>query len=237
MAALLRFVAFFAALVAVLLLVVLPLAATPFLTQIVRDMGVRSDSLSVSVELFDPLLAVGRARRVHVFANNASLAPVSVETIDITLSDASFFDRSWETVSGDLKNVSLVMSAATVGVESIHIDGPANAASATARLSASQTETMVRAAAAREGLSVDSVRLTDSAVRITVHGLEENARLAVRGGALVLLSGSGSGGVPLIQPAPSDPWQLSETWISDGGLNISGVVDTTRLARGLKAAP
>ena len=237
MAALLRFLAFFAALVAVLLLVVLPLAATPFLTQMVREMGVRSDSLSVSVELFDPLLVVGRARRVHVYADNANLAPLSVGTVDITLSGASFFDRSWESVSGDLENVSLVTSTDTVGVDSIRIDGPAKAASATARLSGAQTEALVKVAAAREGLNIDSVHLTDSGVRITVRGLEANARLDVRGGALVLLSGSGNGGVPLIQPAPSDPWQLSETWISDGGLNIRGVVDTTRLARGLEAAP
>ena len=53
----------------------------------------------------------------------------------------------------------------------------------------------------------------------------------MRGGALVLFPGIGLGGVPLVQPAPADPWQLEEAWISDSGLNIRGVVDTTALAR------
>jgi hypothetical protein len=57
-------------------------------------------------------------------------------------------------------------------------------------------------------------------------------RLEVRGGALVLFPGvAGAPAVPLVQPAPADPWQLEEAWISDDGLNVRGVVDTTRLAR------
>ena len=52
----------------------------------------------------------------------------------------------------------------------------------------------------------------------------------VRGGALVLVPGTGTGGVALIQPAPSDGWRLEEAWISDEGLNLRGTVDTTVLA-------
>ncbi len=66
-------------------------------------------------------------------------------------------------------------------------------------------------------------------MRVTIQGVEAQARLEVRGGALVLFPGTG-GGVPLLQPAPSEAWQLEEAWISDNGLNLRGVVDTTRLA-------
>jgi hypothetical protein len=60
-------------------------------------------------------------------------------------------------------------------------------------------------------------------------GVAADALVEVRGGALVLVPTRGEGGVALIQPAPSDAWQLSEAWVSDEGLNLRGTVDTTRL--------
>ena len=60
----LRFLAWFALLVAGFVLVALPLLLGPILTQMVRDMGLRADDLRVSVALFDPLLILGRSRQV-----------------------------------------------------------------------------------------------------------------------------------------------------------------------------
>ena len=64
---------------------------------------------------------------------------------------------------------------------------------------------------------------------MSLRGNNADAQLDVRGGALVLVQPGGEGGVALIQPAPSDPWQLEEAWVSDEGLNLRGTVDTTRL--------
>ncbi len=230
MAGFLRFVALFVALVAFLGLVVLPLAATPILTQMVRDMGLRSDSLRVTVALFDPLLMVGRSRSLHISAANVDLSPAQVGSLELTLGDVSFFDRTWRTVDGEITNISLTTGGDTITVGSVRVTGDARAASATARLSAADTESLIRFAAQREGLALDSVRLSNEGVRVTVKGVEARAPLEVRGGALVLFPGTGDGGVPLLQPAPSDAWQLEEAWISDNGLNVRGVVDTTRLA-------
>ena len=233
MAGFLRFVALFAVLVAFLALVALPLAATPILTQMVRDMGLRSDSLRVSVAMFDPTLIFGRSRSLHISAANVDLTPAAVGTLELTLGDVSIFDRTWRTVDGEITNISVTTGGETIRVGSVRVIGEANAAAATARLSATETESLIRFAAQREGLALDSVRLTNEGVRVSVQGVEAQARLEVRGGALVLFPGSGDGGVPLLQPAPSDPWQLEEVWISDNGLNVRGVVDTTRLAEQL----
>jgi len=225
----LRFLAFFAVLVAVLGLVVLPLAATPILTQMVRDMGLRSETLRVSVDLFDPNLLIGRARNLHIVASNVDMSPAGVGAVDFTLGDVSFFDRTWGTVDGELTNISVTSGGQTLTLGSVRVTGPADEASATARLSASETESLIRFAAEREGFRLDHVQFSNDGVHVTMRGGEDNAQLQVRGGALVLV-GSGIGGVPLIQPAPSDDWQLEEAWISDNGLNVRGVVDTTRLA-------
>lgn len=230
MAGFLRFLALFVVLVAFLALVVLPLAAAPILTQMVRDMGLRSDSLSVSVALFDPTLMFGRSRSLHISATNVDLSPAAIGTLELTLGDVSLFDRTWQTVDGEITNISLTSRGDTVNVGSVRVTGPAAAASATARLTAAESEALIRFAAEREGLALDKVAFSNEGVRVTIDGVEGQARLEVRGGALVLFPGTGHGGVPLLQPAPSDAWQLEEAWISDDGLNVRGVVDTTRLA-------
>ena len=230
MAGFLRFLALFVVLVAFLALVVLPLAAAPILTQMVRDMGLRSDSLSVSVALFDPTLMFGRSRSLHISATNVDLSPAAIATLELTLGNVSLFDRTWQTVDGEITNISLTSRGDTVNVGSVRVTGPANAASATARLTAVESEALIRFAAEREGLALDGVEFSNEGVRVTIDGVQGQARLEVRGGALVLFPGTGDGGVPLLQPAPSDAWQLEEAWISDDGLNVRGVVDTTRLA-------
>jgi hypothetical protein len=226
----LRFVGFFALLVAFLGLVVVPLIASPILTGMVRDMGLRSDTLRVSVELFDPLLFVGRARAVHVTADSVDVSPAGIGSMDLTLGGVSFLNRDWQTVNGELRDVSLETGGERFVVGSVRVSGEADAADATARLTGPELEGIVRFAAARQGVTVDEVSLDNAGVRVVIGGIEGAARVEVRGGALVLIAGPQNVAVPLLQPQPSDAWRLEETWISDDAVNVRGVVDTTRLA-------
>jgi len=224
-----RFLAFFAVLAAVLVLVVAPLVAGPLLTQMVRDQGVRSSNLSVTLALFDPTILLGRSRSMHLSADNVDVSPATIGSIELTLGDVSLFDQSWERVDGEIRDIRLTTGGQTFAVDTLTVDGPADNANATARLSADETESLIRFAAERQGLRIDDVQFSDTGVRVTLVGVQADARLEVRGGALVLVPPRGEGGVALIQPAPSDPWQLSEAWVSDEGLNLRGTVDTTRL--------
>jgi hypothetical protein len=227
----LRFLALFAVLVGIMVLVVLPLVVGPFVTQVLRDQGLRSDSLQVTVAMFDPFLVVGRSRSTHLSASDVDFSPANVGSLELTLGDVSFFDRTWGTVNGEISDVEVRTTGETLHVGTLAVTGPAGAATATARLSAAEGEALIRAAADRQGLRIDRVNFSGVGVLVTIGGVEGAGRLEVRGGALVLFPGSGIGGVPLVQPAPADPWQLEEAWISDSGLNIRGVVDTTALAR------
>lgn len=229
----LRFLAFFAVLAAVLVLVVAPLVAGPLLTQMVRDQGVRSSNLAVTLALFDPTILLGRSRSMHVSADDVEMSPASVGSLELTLSDVSLFDQTWEQVDGEIRDIRLTSGGRTFAVDTLTVDGPADAANATVRLSADETESLIRFAAEREGLRIDDVQFSDTGVRVDLAGVQADAQLEVRGGALVLVPPRGEGGVALIQPAPSDPWQLSEAWVSDEGLNLRGVVDTTRLVDSL----
>jgi hypothetical protein len=228
-----RFLAFFAVLAAVLVLVVAPLAAGPLLTQTVRDQGVRSSNLAVTVALFDPTILLGRSRSMHVSADDVEMSPATVGSVELTLGDVSFLDQTWARVDGEMRDIRVTTAGQTFAVDTMTVDGPADAANATVRLSADETESLIRFAAQREGLRVEDVQFSDTGVRVALLGVEADARLEVRGGALVLVPPTGQGGVALIQPAPSDAWQLSEAWVSDEGLNLRGTVDTTNLVNSL----
>jgi hypothetical protein len=224
----LRFLAFFALLVAVLVLIVLPLALSPLLTQMVRDMGLRSTTLDVSVAPFDPLLLIGKSRRINLVADQVEMDPARVGRVELALENASYFDRSFESVDGSFSDVSVAVGDGALQASEIAINGPAESATATARMTADQAEQMVRVAAARAGVPIDDVRLTDSGVRVDLRGRQAQAGLRVAGGALLLEPDIG-GSIVLLQPAPSDPWQLEEAWVSDGGLNLRGQVDVAEL--------
>jgi hypothetical protein len=229
----LGFLVFFVLLAGVLVLVVLPLLLGPFLTGMVRDAGLKADTLSVSVAPFDPSLLLGRAHKVTLIASGVDEAPAKIGSIDLSIGDASYFDRSFQTVTGSLDDVSVTLSKGdVVHVGDISVDGPSDAASATAHMSAADTDRLIRLAGTRAGLTIDNVQIGDNGVSVKVSGIESNAKLAVSGGALVLDPGVGSQ-IVLLQPAPSDPWQLKDAWVDSGGLNVRAIVDVAQLTHGL----
>lgn len=229
----LGFLVFFLLLVSGFVLIVLPLLLGPFLTNLVRDAGLKSDTLSVSVAPFDPTLLLGRARKITLIASNVDASPATIGSIDLSIGDANYFGRSFKTVSGTLNDVSLTVNGKdNVRIGDISVDGPANAANATAHFSAADTDRLIRLAGERAGLTIDQVRVGDSGVTVKVSGIESNAKLAVSGGALVLDPGVG-GAIVLLQPAPSDPWTLSEAWVDADGLNVRAVVDVASITQDL----
>ena len=229
----LRFAAFLIVLLAVLVLVVLPLLLGPLLAGAVRGAGLRADTLSVSVALFDPTILLGRSRRVTLTASGVDASPAQIGSVTLSLGNTSFFDRSFQTVSGELDDVSLTVNGNdSVHVDDIAVDGPSDAASATAHLSATDTDKLIRLAGQRAGLTIDEVQIGDSGVTVKVSGIQSTAQLAVSGGALVLDPGVGSE-IVLLQPAASDPWTLQEAWVSADGLNVRAVVDVARITSNL----
>ena len=231
----LRFLAWFALLVAGFVLVALPLLLSPLLSGMVRDMGIRAATLDVSVALFDPGLLLGRSRQVTIVADGIDVAPAQVGHLRLALGDASYFDRSFATISGEMSDVSVSVGRDTVSATSINVAGPADAAIVTARMAAPEVERLVRLATSRNGLDLDDVRVSDAGVRVTLRGVQADGRLVVHGGALLLEPGFG-GAVVLLQPSPSDPWSLTDAWFSDQGLNVSAIVNVRRIVRSLSVA-
>lgn len=233
---LIRFLVFSVVLVALLVFVVVPVVASPLLTQMVRDMGLQADDLEVSIDSFDPALLSGHASRLRVNGSNVALGVATVERLNVVFGDVSFIERSFETLSGTLNGVVVTAGGLTLRVSSVQVDGPATAAHATGHFSAAEGERLVHAAAERAGVRLDNVRFVEGGLRVSIAGLETGARAEVKGGALVLDPDAGAP-VVLLQPAPTDPWRLSEAYVTTTGIAVSGVVDATRLAEHLPLGP
>jgi hypothetical protein len=215
--------------VALLVFVVVPAIASPLLTQMLRDTGLRGEGLEVSLDYFDPSLVSGRAERLTVRGENVELPPALVGQLELTLGGVSFMDRTFERVSGELSDVTLAAGGLSVEVALVTIDGPAEAASATARFSADQTQQLVERAARRAGLPVEDVRLVNGGLQLTMAGVDTHAGIAVQGGALVLAPDVGPP-VLLLQPAPSDPWRLSEAFVAPTGVTVRGLFDAAAMS-------
>lgn len=229
MGGIVRFLAFGVLLVGLLVFVVAPALASPLLTQMVRDMGLRADDVEVTIDSFDPSLLAGQTRQLRVRASNAVLEPATIEHLDLTFGNVSFFKRSFETVRGELRGVVLTAGGLALTVSSVQVSGPAREAQAAGHMTAAETEQMVRAAAQRAGLNVDDVRFSEGGLQVSMGGFETSARVGVAGGALVLTPEVG-GPILLLQPAPADPYRLTEAYVTAQGVTVNGVVDAARLA-------
>jgi len=233
---LLRFVLFFVAVVAVLVFLILPAVVSPLLTQYVRDLGVRADELNVTVDTFDPALLSGRAARLRIEGTNVEIGPATVGDLDITFGNVSLFDRSFQSLNGQLDDVVVAGGGLAAAARQVNVLGPAASATATGEFDSDQSEKMVKLAAQRAGVTLDSARLVDGGLRLTVGGIEVGARISVEGGALVLRPTLG-GPVLLLQPASSDPWQLDEAYVSPDGITVRGTVDARRIAGQVSNSP
>jgi hypothetical protein len=224
----LRFVTFFALLVAGFVLVALPLLMGPLMAGVARDMGFRADQIDVRVAMFDPGLILGRSRQVTLNATNVELGGATILELNLTLGGVAFFDRTFDTVSGELARVQLTLGDNVATAATVTVDGPADAAAITAHFTPDQVAQLLTVAAAHNGLTLDQVTVTDSGVRVTVRGIEADAQLSVQGGALLIDPGVG-GALVLFQPAARDPWRLTDVWFSANGMNLAGTVDVAQI--------
>jgi hypothetical protein len=232
----LSFVLFFVMVAGAMLFLTVPLVINPMLTQAVRDMGVQADDLRVSVDTLDPALLSGRAGHVRVQGTDVRIGRATVGTLDLTLGDVSFIDRTFGSVDGELSDVAVSAGGLSASADEVEVEGPSNDARATGKFDGAQSEDLVMAAAKRMGIPLDDAELVDGGLRLTVGGLELGAGISVEGGALVLRPQIGQP-ILLIQPATSDPWRLEEAYVSPSGITVSGTVDAARLAEGATSSP
>jgi hypothetical protein len=234
---LIKFAAFSAALIALLVFVVIPVVAGPIISGLAHDAGLEGDDVEVSVDLLGPGILSGRAPSVRIQGNELDVPRAVIGRVDLTLTEVSLSDRTFETVSGTLYEVR-VTGPGDVGivVETIDLEGPAEATRATGRLDRPESEALVREIASQAGLEVDDVIVGDGSITFQQGGRTVDARLRVTGDALIL-DPVGVEPIVLLAPAPSDSWRLSDVIITPDGMTVDLTVDVRDLASQLSAPP
>ena len=234
MASFLRFAAFAAVAVALLVFVALPVIGGPILGAMVRDAGFAGEDLHVDVNLVGGGIFSGRAESLHVLARNVAVPHGIVGDVDLTLEDVSAVDHTFSAISGTLHDVQVSgPDGIPVVVGIVDLDGPAASTQARGTISASDAERLVTATAAAAGVSVDSVKLGEGNLKITSGGKTTNAQLRVAGRALVLDQGGKS--TVLVQPAASEHWHLEDVSITPASIQVDLEVDVRALAANLPA--
>lgn len=236
MTGLIKFAAFSAALIALLVLVVIPVVARPIISGLVRDAGVLGDDVDVDVDLFGPSIFRGRAPAVRIQADGVEVPHAVIGRVDVTLTDASATDRTFESISGTLQDISVTgPGGVAMMVDSIDLEGPAEATRATGRMDRSRSEALVREIAGQAGLVVDGVTLNDGSLDIKRDGQVTRAELRVAGDALILDTADADPLV-LLAPAPSESWRFSDVRITEAGLTVDLTVNARELTAQMNAS-
>lgn len=230
MAGLIRFAAFSAALIALLVFVVIPVVAGPIISDLVRGAGVAGDDVEVSVDLLGPGILGGRVPSVRLQADDLEVRSATIGRLDVTLSEVSATDRSFRSVSGTLWDVRVDgPGGRTVVLEVIDLEGPAEATRATGRLDRWESQALVQAVAAQAGVTVDEITLGDGVLAIQQGGQTTQAQVHMTGETLILET-AGAAPVVLLAPAPSGSWRLRDVRISPDGITLDLSVDLRDLA-------
>lgn len=226
----LRFAVFAALLVGLLVFVVVPLFAGPLIGSVLQGNGLRAQSLTAQVGGSPLGLVTGRAEELRLRGRDVELgAGALAGTLDLTLGNVSLGDRSFSTVTGELRDVLLrAADGETARIQLLVLSGPAPAADASAFLTAAESERLVLRAAVRGGVPLDGVRLTAGGVEVTVGGITAEGALSVREGSLVV--GAAGFLVPILIPADDLPFLLERVAVAADGVRVDGTIDVRALA-------
>jgi len=226
---LIKFAAFSALLIALLVFVVIPVVAGPIISGLARDAGVQGDDLDVSVDLFGPSVLTGRVPSVRVQADDVEVPRAVIGRVDVMLTDVSPSDRSFASISGTLHEVQVRgPGGLAMVVQTIDLEGPAEATRATGSLDRTASEQLIREIAGQAGVEVDGVILRDGSLTIDRDGQAAEARLRVAGDALIL-EPAGADPVVLLAPAPSESWRLRDVRVTPAGMMVDLTVDARQL--------
>lgn len=237
LAGLIKFTAFSAALIALLVFVVIPVVAGPIISGLLRDAGLAGDDIDVSVEILGAEILSGRVPAMRLKAEDVEVRNATIGRLDVTLDGVSATDRSFGSISGTLWDVRVAgPGGLPIVLETVHLAGPAGSARATGTLDRSESQALVRAVAGQAGVTIDEVTLGDGILTLQQDGqtTEAQARLA---GERLVLEMEGAEPVELLPPAPSGSWRVREVGITPDGMTVELSVDLRGLAGQLTPAP
>ena len=232
MRGLLGFLIFSALLIGVMVLVVVPVVAGPLIGSYLQGAGiVQGNGVTVDTQGSGAELVTGRVAALRVRGTDVNVQGVIVGDLDVTLHGVSLGPRTFDSLEGRLHNVRVrIPGGPQITIDSVGVTGPSATVTAVGHLAADQAAIVIRDAAARAGVRLDTVILRQGSVQVAQGSVAASASLAVKDGVLVLVPGRALPTVELLRPAPDSGWTLRAVTVGPDGIDLAGTIDAGRLA-------
>lgn len=217
---------------AVVVTVGLPAAASGVVTAGLAAGGLRADDLRVEVTSDPPTELLGlRADRVRIRATDATFRDIAIERLDIVLDDMDLGTRQAAVVDGRIDGLVLDdIGGAPVRLDSLRLTGGGEAVLATTTLGVAITVELLADALERSlGIRPTSVRIgpPDRVVIAMGSLVSEGAFTVTPAGDLVIRVASGPGAgddVPVLRAGSDLPMRLTHASVDATGLRLTGVL-------------
>ena len=215
----------------------LPRIAGPIVGAGLGVAGFAASEEQVTVSADPPIeLLTLHADSVHVQASKATIHGVTIDAVDVTLSDVGLLDRTAGTVTGTLTGVEVrPADGLPLRVTSVTLDGSSAAITASLTLSPSDLRSLA-ANAVKSALGSVPSSVTFAApdrATVVVAGVNIAGRLVVtpaRGLAFkpTKLPFGLDGPIDLVTPGPEMPLRISSVTVTaSGGMVVAGTVDAS----------
>ena len=209
----------------------LPVAAGVLIADRLHDAGFSGTDTRITVIADPPLaLATLHADRVHVTSTDATFHGLLIGSVDLTVSDVRFVERTAGAVTGTLSDLRIGSGlGGDWSVASARLSGTSTDISITLDLSLEDAERMAAAAVERQlGERPTSVTLVaPDMIRFEAGGTAAGGRLVVDDQARLVFrpggaAGSLIGSIVLISPGPDTPIRLSSVVVRSAGITLVG---------------
>ena len=194
--------------------------------------GFRGDPTEVDVESDEPWdLLGGRADRITIRSENATVDQLQAERLQLVLTDADLGGRSFAQVDGRLEGVTLLAADGTaVHASSVDIAGPPGAVRAAIRIDAAEVERLALAEVERQtGTTIGATSLREpDIVSFTVLVFTVEGRFVVEpDGALALAVALP--GNPQVRLIADPSIRFDSVRVEDGQLVLGGILNLPAL--------
>ncbi len=210
----------------------LPLVANVLALQALEAAGFSGTNTQVQVVANPPpLLLTGHADSIHITSNQAGVANLHANVVDVTLYDVDLLSRRFGSVQGVLNGVSLAApNSDAVSLTSVQLSGPSASAVAICTLTVTQTETLAESQLRSQGVDARVALVPRNRMIITVGGNSYFGSLEPENGSLYLVPDAGVlPKVLLMAPGEGNPFRITSVEVGDQDVVLTGTIDVQGL--------
>jgi len=207
----------------------LPFGASWLATNALNAVGFTGTNTQVQVSAdLPPRILLGHADRVRLTSSQVSVGDLHAASIDLTLSDVEFIDRTVGGVSGTLTGVRVpAQSGGVLTVDSAVLDGSGTDSTATLTVSNDQVAGLAKTELKAAGVTATNVKLAaPDKVTITVGGQTKTGHIVAHDGALeAVFTGVTPSTMTLIEAGNGNPFTFTSVAVGASSVTLVGTID------------